>query len=323
MNLIILLQTGVLEFSNRYSPVVLYDVVDVLLFHLILILSLLLIFTLYMHFKTRGLNFALLTATVQTKKFKKENADDFAQPTQKKTDPAGFSERDKRVEFVPEKNLYLVDGSPATSVREAVDLFFPEADSSDTAARLALKRGKTKREIKAELGREKDADIFLHEQIENYFNGEIYDTPPAFKYFLNFIHEHPHLDRLKTGWNIFDEEKKLACTIDFVADNGYGTCSIYDWIRSKELFNEFNLGGPLISTQSGPALEPLHHIDNTELNKQYLQMGLRKQMLEKNYNLPVKETFLVVFHPRYSDYYIIDADKYPEEAEFIYRNFKS
>ena len=62
------------------------------------------------------------------------------------------------------------------------------------------------------------------------------------QYFIEFIKENPHLKPYRTEWIIFNEDLKLAGSIDMVYENPDGSLKIYDWKRSKEIskINHFN-----------------------------------------------------------------------------------
>ena len=234
-----------------------------------------------------------------------------------KINQANFVKRDRRIEFFPEEHLYLVDGVPAKSVSEVVARFFPAFDRMGISRRLAAKRGTTQEAILADWDKATDAGTFLHSQIENYFNGEFYESPPAFEYFLNFIKEHSYLDTFRTEWRIFDEKKMIAGTIDYVASNSDGTFSIYDWKRSKKVVDEYLGGVPQKSHPFGTGFGPLSHIDSTAYNKYCLQQGIYKRLLEEHYSLSIRDMYIVVLHPRYSDFYKFRVDEYEEEVEYI------
>jgi len=233
---------------------------------------------------------------------------------------ANFVNRDKRIQFFPEEHLYLIDGVPAKSVSEVVARFFPAFDKMGISRTLALKRGTTQEAILAEWDRATDAGTFLHSQIENYYNDEAYESPPAFAYFLNFINEHSHLDTFRTEWRVFDEKKMIAGTIDYVSDNGDGTFNIYDWKRSKNVVDEYYWDGPQKTHPFGTGFGPLRHIDSTAYNKYCLQQGIYKRLLEKHYNIPVRDMYIVVLHPRYSDFHKFRVEEYEKEVDYILQN---
>ena len=55
------------------------------------------------------------------------------------------------------------------------------------------------------------------------------------EYFLQFIKDTPHLKPYRTEWTIYNEDIKMAGSIDMVYENPDGSLSIYDWKRVKEI----------------------------------------------------------------------------------------
>jgi ATP-dependent exoDNAse (exonuclease V) beta subunit len=151
----------------------------------------------------------------------------------------------------------------------------------------------------------------LHEQIEHFMNNEFINYPYShnelssyylnnnhlsnnlsieWEYFMNFIKEYPDLKPYRTEWMIFDEDLKLAGSIDMVYENADGTLSIYDWKRCKAIstINEWNKFAitPVIS-----------HIHDTNFWHYTLQLNTYKFILERKYNKMVTNLCLVILHP--------------------------
>jgi len=153
----------------------------------------------------------------------------------------------------------------------------------------------------------------LHERIENFMNDkrftfeysqkelyEIYNSDnkekvdpegqAEWEYFLQFVKDHPHLKPYRSEWMIFDENLKLAGSIDMVYENPDGTLSIYDWKRSKEItkvnnWNKFAIN-PLIC-----------HMPDSNFWHYALQLNTYKAILERKYNKIVTKLCLVRLHP--------------------------
>ena len=151
----------------------------------------------------------------------------------------------------------------------------------------------------------------LHERIENFMNNERLTIPYTHKhlydmyltnnsgkideqieweYFLQFVRDHQDLKPYRTEWMIFDEDVKLAGSIDMVYENEDGTLSIYDWKRSKEIskinnWNKFAIN-PLICQM--PDSNFWHYA---------LQLNTYKAILERKYNKKVTKLCLVRLHP--------------------------
>ena len=90
---------------------------------------------------------------------------------------------------------------------------------------------------------------------------------------------------------IYDEEHKLAGSIDMLVDLGDGTFAIYDWKRSKEIkkipFND----------DSYAKTDCVSHLPDTNFWKYSLQLNTYKKILQDKYGLSVSEMHLVILHP--------------------------
>lgn len=147
----------------------------------------------------------------------------------------------------------------------------------------------------------------LHEKIElfmnnseccpNYSLGDLLEknreeenSSIEWQYFLNFAQDYKHLKPYRTEWMIFDEDLKIAGSIDMVFENEDGTLSIYDWKRCKEINMDNNWNK--FATN-----EIISHIADTNYWHYSLQLNTYKAILERKYNKIVKELYLVKLHP--------------------------
>jgi ATP-dependent exoDNAse (exonuclease V) beta subunit len=89
---------------------------------------------------------------------------------------------------------------------------------------------------------------------------------------------------------IFDEELKIAGSIDMVFENEDGTLSIYDWKRCKEI-NQENTWNKFATN------EVISHLPDTNYWHYSLQLNTYKAILERKYGKIVKELYLVKLHP--------------------------
>ena len=151
----------------------------------------------------------------------------------------------------------------------------------------------------------------LHERIEYFMNDkrfsfdythkelyEIYmcdnrnkiDTQIEWEYFLHFVRDHPELKPYRTEWMIFEEDLKIAGSIDMVYENPDGTLSIYDWKRTKEItkYNNWN------KFATNPLIGYLH---DTNFWHYALQLNTYKAILERKYDKIVSKLCLVRLHP--------------------------
>jgi len=176
--------------------------------------------------------------------------------------------------------------------------------------------GKTKEEIKKEwsdngsqvsgLGTSLHFNIecFMNEELEyddgsicNYTHSdllEVYEKPEKteieWDYFIKFIKDFPNLKPYRTEWMIYDEDLKLAGSIDMIYENEDGSLSIYDWKRSKEIskYNNF---------REYALTECIKHLPNTNFWHYSLQLNTYKRILERKYGKKVTDLYLVRLHP--------------------------
>jgi ATP-dependent exoDNAse (exonuclease V) beta subunit len=116
------------------------------------------------------------------------------------------------------------------------------------------------------------------------------DKPVEWQYFINFIKDHPHLKPYRTEWTVYNEDIKIAGSIDMVYENPDGTLSIYDWKRAKNItrINNFNRF----------AIRPLIcHLPDSNFWHYALQLNTYKYILESKYGKKIKDLYLVRLHP--------------------------
>lgn len=226
-----------------------------------------------------------------------------------------FFEQDHRYEIIGDSSTY-------TSVTTWNHSHFPKFDADEVIAKMIKGKswkpghkywGLTAEQIKAQWEGNRDAvagaGTNLHFQIECFYNAphlsypytnkellEAYEQNPKpnpsleWSYFLQFVQDHPHLLPYRTEWYIYDEDSKIAGSIDMVFVNPDGSLSIYDWKRSKEIkrvnpFNQFALPAAIC------------HLPDSNFWHYAMQLNTYKYILETKYGYKVKELFLVRLHP--------------------------
>jgi ATP-dependent exoDNAse (exonuclease V) beta subunit len=176
--------------------------------------------------------------------------------------------------------------------------------------------GKTPDEIKAGWDRGRDeaaaAGTAMHQCIENFYLGDSNtDLPP---HFMDFVKDHPDLQPYRTEWMIFDEEVKIAGSIDMVvgvAHPGVYPLVIYDWKRCKEIkqsndFKEF------------ASTECIKHLPDTNFWHYSLQLNIYKAILERKYDKKVAAMYLVCLHPSLSSYQLFPVPDLAEEVAALF-----
>ena len=236
-------------------------------------------------------------------------------------------ERDSEIKFYARGHKYEIITDPKskyTSVTTWNHKHFPKFDADAIIANMFKSKGwgpdhkywgQTAEQIKASWKSNGDAvsgaGTNLHERIEDFMNNnwlegvysqkelyEIYkcdfkdnvDEAVEWEYFLKFVENHPELTPYRTEWMIFDEDLKIAGSIDMVYENPDGTLSIYDWKRSKDIskingWNKFAIN-PLIC-----------HMPDSNFWHYALQLNTYKGILERKYGKKVTKLCLVRLHP--------------------------
>jgi ATP-dependent exoDNAse (exonuclease V) beta subunit len=129
----------------------------------------------------------------------------------------------------------------------------------------------------------------MYENVNKEQFSEIYNTR-EWDHFLHFVSTYPDLKPYRTEWMIYDEECKIAGSIDMVYINEDGTLSIYDWKRCLTIektsgWNKYGIE------------ECVNHLPDTNFWHYSLQLNIYKNILEKNYGVEISQLFLVKLHP--------------------------
>ena len=140
--------------------------------------------------------------------------------------------------------------------------------------------------------------IYTHKELyENYILQNTENTKEKYlneslewQYFIEFVKDHPDLKPYRTEWIIYEEDLKLAGSIDMVYENPDGTLSIYDWKRSKEI-TKVNNWNKFATTPS------ICQIPDSNFWHYAIQLNTYKAILESKYDKKVTELYLVRLHP--------------------------
>lgn len=125
-------------------------------------------------------------------------------------------------------------------------------------------------------------------------------------YFCDYQRRHGlQFEPFRTEWLVFDEEHKVAGSIDMVYMKPDGTLAIYDWKRIEELKTENKF-------QSG--LGPVNHLPDTNYWHYSLQLNVYRYILQKHYGYVVSELALVVLHPNNSSWRVAKLNFMDEEV---------
>ncbi len=115
---------------------------------------------------------------------------------------------------------------------------------------------------------------------------------PSWKIYERFLAEHPDWTSIKTEWRIFDEDSKVAGTIDALFQNAQGDYILVDWKRAKKI-NRNPYGYDFATPW------PICQLANSNYNHYCLQLNIYRYIIEKHYGLKIKSMFIAVLHPDY------------------------
>lgn len=134
---------------------------------------------------------------------------------------------------------------------------------------------------------------YTHQDLLENYNCNHKETENAtleWNYFLEYVKDHPTFCPYRTEWTIYDEELKLAGSIDMVYENPDGSLMIYDWKRCKDIST--------INTFNKYAITPcISQYPDSNFWHYALQLNTYKAILETKYDKKITNLCLVRLHP--------------------------
>jgi len=232
-------------------------------------------------------------------------------------------ELDNHITFDEGPHIYTIDGdSNYTSVTTLNHSHFEEFNADEIIDRMMKSRkwpnspynGMTKDEIKkqwSDNGKQASSlGTKLHYDIECFYNNmTVHNESIEYQYFKNYYEDHKHMEPYRTEWMIYDKKLKLAGSIDMLYRNEDGTLSIYDWKRSKEIKTD--------NKWQNSKTECISHLPDCNYYHYCLQLNTYKYILETNYDVKIKDMYLVCLHPNNSNnnYIKIEVKDLSEEVK--------
>lgn len=238
--------------------------------------------------------------------------------------------RDLNIQFFEEGHKYVITSDPEskyTSVTTWNHGHFPKFDADKVIEKMMKGKnwnsqnkywGMTSEQIKElwnsnKSGGAAEAGTNMHYEIECFMNNpeltpgythkdllthyqncehpdNLFKDTLEWKYFLNFVNDFPELKPYRTEWTVYNEDVKLAGSIDMVYENEDGTLSIYDWKRAKEITSVHKFNECAIS-------KAIRNMPNTNYWHYALQLNTYKSILENKYEKTIKDLYLVRLHP--------------------------
>lgn len=230
--------------------------------------------------------------------------------------------RDSRINFDESSHSYSYNGQVFKSVTTIVEECFEQFDAEYWSKKKAPSLGMSPQEVKAMWARKgeeaRNLGTLLHEKIERYYMGLSNSSDATFRLFEKFTETYK-LKPFRTEWAIYDEETKIAGTLDFLNFQD-GEFTIFDWKRSNKII----VCGQLekCSKWGKRAINPIAHVHDTTYWHYALQVSIYRYILEKNYGIRVSNSKLAIFHPDYNQPYVIDIPYMKDEVIAILRNRK-
>lgn len=228
------------------------------------------------------------------------------------------------MQFDEATHTYTVDGKPYQSVTQWVQTHFKPFDADEVIQKMMASHkwphskyhGMEPSAIKAlwnENGEQQAAlGTAMHADIEKFYDDpdSVQNNSKEWQQFLQFAKDHRHLAPLNKEWRVWDRVVPIAGTIDMVFAHPDGTVSIYDWKRSKE-FKHQNPWQKAITPE-------LSYLPDCNISHYRLQLTLYKAIVERNYNLKVRDMYLVRFHPNASGYEKFKVQEVPQVVPMIW-----
>jgi len=277
--------------------------------------------------------------------------------------------RDDLIEFDAGPHKYTCAGqSDYTSVTTWLHSHFKQFDADAIIKKMMSNPerwkkspyyGKSPEEIKAGWDKNRDEaaekGTEMHANIERYYLGQPIGgnplQPPLLgdddasacilpKQFMDFVKDHPDLIPYRTEWMIFDEDVRIAGSIDMIGvspsggypphpllgqtlptissnspqegvPEGARSLVLYDWKRCKEIketndFKEFAL------------TDCIKHLPDTNFWQYSLQLNIYKAILEGKYEKKVEAMYLVCLHPNLPTYQLLPVPDLSQEIKELF-----
>ena len=253
--------------------------------------------------------------------------------------------RDQYIQFFPIEHIYWYkEIEEFVSVSKLISYFFRPFDSAPWSQYKATERGISQGEILEEWDekgtRSKEVGTFMHQQIENYFQGKGFNKEYSYLYkgryinveenislekeckqFISFLNTHNCITPHKTEWTIYDEDLKIAGTIDMLHkhDDVY---DIYDWKRSHRIITHH--GKPIIDNDYfTKGINGLDSVSDTVYWHYCIQQNLYRYILEKNYDIKIGKMYLIVLHADYDNYCKLEVPEMNDVINIIVQTCKN
>ena len=251
--------------------------------------------------------------------------------------------RDYELAYSTRKSCYTYHDEPLDYVGEAVEQCFKPFDEPYYSKKKAQENSLSDVEIRERWHAENDeaqrVGLFMHRQMNNRLLDKPFQVSMAYSYvtehtkisklisiapemnqFQQFLSEN-ELHPYRSMWTVFDEESRLAGTVDLLAVNGEGKYVVYNWTRSHTLGEETIEGYLVNNANYGTYGEgPFRHIPDSPFHREALQMSLLCDILRRKYGIDVVSAHTAVFYSENMRYHIVDLPMMADAVALILRH---
>jgi hypothetical protein len=222
------------------------------------------------------------------------------------------NDRDHRLNYDSTTHTYNTDTCHnfrnVSSITKSV---FPPFDTNRVAANCSRSpkpeyRNKSPSQIMRMWGNSRILGNKLHDLIDKFYNEEYFvpsnlanSLQSSLTQFMTFNNKKKDVegwDIFRTEWRIFDEELKVAGTLDAIFMDKDGKYHLVDWKRVKDIKKRAYNKGERATAQG------LTHLLNCNYNQYALQLNTYKYILERRYGIKIETQRLVQFHPTLKEY---------------------
>ncbi len=231
------------------------------------------------------------------------------------------------IEFEKESHRYFVDGEEYQSVSSFLsDYTFP-FEKNEIAKKVSSREKISQNEVLEKWNIRRDFSTVrgteFHLYVETFLNSGrkievITPIQKEIKLFHQFWDKSNSLkyEVLTTELMVFSREFKIAGTIDCVVQHKRSkNFFIMDWKTNKSIRTE-----SLYSKKMKP---PLSHLDECELTKYSLQMGLYAKILSENTDLSIDNGFIIHFSRELGSHKVYPIADLQEEIKMILKQKQS
>ncbi len=225
--------------------------------------------------------------------------------------------------FEPEEHRYFNDKKEEyQSVSSFLEQFIPAFDREIISKKVSQRQKVPQNEIKTQWTIRRDFSTVrgteFHLYVETFLNEnrKIATVTPIEKH-IKLFHKfwtekkiYKKHEIIFTELMVYSNKYKIAGTVDcLIRNRETRAISILDWKTNKKIKDK--------NPYSKKMKTPLNHLDNCEINKYSLQLGLYSKIISENTDLAIKGCFIIHFSEEMNDYRIYPTNNLGSEIDLI------